>query len=80
MLNSLNLQIAWLNAGTDAEIEWQWNGGHVPSEILGDSLPLYVDRMYGKYVSGAVEVDKAKAQKQTESGDADEATATDISD
>ena len=31
MFNSLNLQIALLNAGTDAEIQWQWNGGHVPS-------------------------------------------------
>ncbi len=80
MLNSLNMQIAWLNAGTDAEIEWQWNGGHVPSEILGDSLPLYVDMMYGKYVDGAVDVEKAKAEKQTENGDADEATAADISD
>ncbi|MBQ9016546.1 MAG: hypothetical protein IJ109_10600 [Firmicutes bacterium] len=79
MMNSLNLQIAWLNAGTDAEIEWQWNGGHVPSEILGDSLPLYVDMMYGKYVDGAVTVKKAKAQKQTENGDAEEPTATDIS-
>ena len=47
MLNSLNLEIAWLNAGTDATIEWQWNGGHVPSEIFGDSLALYVDMMYG---------------------------------
>ena len=36
MFNSLNMQIAWLNAGTDAVIEWQWNGGHVPSEIFGD--------------------------------------------
>ena len=35
LLNSLNLQVAWLNANTDAQIEWQWNGDHVPSEILG---------------------------------------------
>lgn len=40
MFNSLNLQVAWRNAGTDAEIERQWNGGHVPSEIFGDSLAL----------------------------------------
>ena len=80
MLNSLNLQIAWLNAGTDAEIEWQWDGGHVPSEILGDSLPLYVDMMYGKYVDGAVDVEKAAASVQTTNGDATEATGTDISD
>ena len=80
MMNSLNMQIAWLNAGTDAEIEWQWDGGHVPSEILGDSLPLYVDMMYGKYVDGAVDVEKAAASAQTENGDATEATGTDISD
>ena len=80
MMNSLNMQIAWLNAGTDADIEWQWDGGHVPSEILGDSLPLYVDIMYGKYVDGAVDVEKAAASVQKENGDATEATGTDISD
>lgn len=80
MLNSLNMQIAWLNAGTDAEIEWQWDGGHVPSEILGDSLSLYVDTMYGKYVDGAVDIEKEAAKAQTENGDAEEAAGTDISD
>ena len=79
MLNSLNLRIGWLNAGTDAEIEWQWNGGHVPSEILGDSLALYVDRMYGNYVSGAKTVTKAVASPQTANGSASEASGTDIS-
>lgn len=79
MLNSLNLQIAWLNAGTDAEIEWQWNGGHVPSEIFGDSLALYVDTMYGKYVDGAAEITKEAAAGQTENGTAAEATGTDLS-
>ena len=80
MMNSLNMQIAWLNAGTDAEIEWQWDGGHVPSEILGDSLPLYVDMMYGKHVKGAAAVEKAEASAQTANGDASEASGTDISD
>ncbi|NTV79765.1 MAG: hypothetical protein HGA25_11700, partial [Clostridiales bacterium] len=46
MFASLNLQIAWLNAGVDSEIEWQWDGGHVPSETLGNSFALYVDQMY----------------------------------
>ena len=46
---SLNLQLKWLSAGTDAALEWQWDGGHVPDEILGESLPLYVDKMYGKH-------------------------------
>ena len=79
MFNSLNMQIAWLNAGTDAEIEWHWNGGHVPSEIFGDSLALYVDMMYGKYVDGAVEITKAAATGQSTNGTATEATGTDIS-
>lgn len=76
---SLNMQIAWLNCGTDAKLEWQWDGGHVPSEIFGESLALYVDEMYGKYVDGAAEVTKAEAQPQTENGTATEATGTDIS-
>jgi hypothetical protein len=79
MFNSLNLQIAWLNAGVNADLEWQWNGGHVPSETLGDSFSLYVDQMYGKYVNGAVTVVKAPASVQTTNGDAEEANGTDIS-
>ncbi len=79
MFSSLNLQIAWLNAGTDAEIEWQWDGGHVPSEIFGESLSLYIDEMYGEYVEGAVTVEKAEAEAQTSNGSAEEATGTDLS-
>jgi len=78
MFSSLNLQIAWLNAGVDSVIEWQWDGGHVPSETLGESLALYVDTMYGKYVDGAVEITKAEASKQTANGDSTEACGTDI--
>ncbi|MCD7867378.1 MAG: hypothetical protein LUG62_04100 [Clostridiales bacterium] len=79
MFTSLNLQIAWLNAGVDAEIEWQWDGGHVPSEILGDSFALYVDEMYGQYVEGAAAVTKPAAEAQTANGTATQATGTDIS-
>jgi hypothetical protein len=79
MFASLNLQIAWLNSGTDADIAWQWDGGHVPSEILGDSFSLYVDEMYGKYAEGAVQVSKPAAEETTENGTASEATGTDIS-
>jgi len=79
MFTSLNLQIAWLNAGVDAEIEWQWDGGHVPSEILGESLALYVDEMYGEYADGAVSVEKAEATVQTENGTSESASGTDIS-
>lgn len=80
MFNSLNMQIAWLSAGTDATIEWQWDGGHVPSEILGESLSLTIDTMYGKYVDGAVTVEKAEAEAVTENGSAESATGTDLSD
>ena len=79
MFSSLNLEIAMLNAGIDCEIEWQWDGGHVPSEILGDSFALYVDEMYGKYVDGANAVTKAEARTQTENGEATEKSGTDIS-
>ena len=79
MFNSLNLQIAMLNAGVDAVIEWQWNGGHVPSEVLGDSFSLYLDQMYGEYVSGAVSITKQNAAAQTTNGTSEAATGTDIS-
>lgn len=79
LFNSLNLQIAWLNAGVDAEIEWQWDGGHVPSEVLGDSFSLYVDQMYGEYMDGAASISKPGATEQTENGTAEEATGKDIS-
>lgn len=76
---SMNMQIAWLNSGTDAELEWQWDGGHVPSEIFGESLALYIDEMYGKYVEGVAEITKAAAQSQTKNGTASEAAGADIS-
>lgn len=79
MFSSLNLQIAWLNAGVDAVIEWQWDGGHVPSEVLGNSFSLYVDQMYGEYVDGAVTITKAEATKQTTNGTSEEATGTNLS-
>lgn len=78
MFNSLNLQIAMLNSGIDAEIEWQWDGGHVPSEVLGGSFSLNVDQMYGEYVEGAATITKAAAQPQTTNGTATEATGTDL--
>lgn len=79
MFASLNLEIAWLNAGVDSVVEWQWDAGHVPSEVLGDSFSLYVDEMYGKCVEGAVAVTKGAAAKQTTNGTETEATGTDIS-
>lgn len=78
MFNSLNIQIAALNTGIDATIEWQWDGGHVPGEVLGNSLALWVDTMYGAYVSG-VETVKAEAEAQTTNGTADSATGTNLS-
>ncbi len=79
MFNSLNLQLAWLSFGTDAVIEWQWDGGHVPSEIFGNSLALYVDQMYGEYVDGAISVTRPEAEKQTQNGTAEEASGKDLS-
>ncbi len=79
MFNSLNIELALLEAGVDTEIEWQWNGGHVPGEILGDSLALRVDEMYGKYVEGARRVTKAEAAAQTANGTAEAPNGTDVS-
>ena len=78
MFNSLNMQLAALDAGIDATIEWQWDGGHVPSEVLGNSLALWVDSMYGEHVSG-VEIVKAEATAQTANGTAEAPTGTDLS-
>lgn len=71
-INSLNMQIKWLAAGTDAVIEWQYNGGHVPSEILGESFALWVDKMYAEHVEGALPVEKPAAEPQTVNGDKEE--------
>ena len=80
LFNSLNLQIALLNAGTDAEIQWQWNGGHVPSEIFGESFSLYVDQMVAKYDKTAAQgIGKTTAEPQKTNGTAAKATGTDIS-
>ena len=79
MFSSLNMRLKWLSAGVDSTIEWQWDGGHVPSEIFGESLSLYVDEMYGKYVDSAVKVTKKSASKQTSNGTATSAAGTDIS-
>lgn len=78
MMASLNLELAWLGAGTDAVIEWQWDGGHVPNEVLGESLALYVDMMYGKH-EGGVEITKPEAEPQTTNGTETEASGKDLS-
>ncbi len=79
MLNSLNLQIALLNAGVYTELEWQWDGGHVPSETLGNSFSLYVDQMYGKYINDAIEITKAEPEKQIQNGTSENPSGIDIS-
>jgi len=79
LFSSLNLQIAMLNSGIDADIEWQWDGGHVPSEILSESFSLYVDQMYGKYVNNNI-VETPAASLQTENGAAEKMSGTDLSD
>lgn len=81
MLNSLNLEIAACNAGIDASTEWQWDGGHVPSEIFGSSLAMRVDFMYG-YEEGAtaepVEIERLDSDRQTTNGTAESASGTDL--
>ena len=79
MFSSLNLQLAFLNAGVDATIEWQWDGGHVPSEVLGDSFSLWVDSMFAKHVDGAAAVTKAEPSAQTANGDSETPSGTDLS-
>ncbi|MCD8068724.1 MAG: hypothetical protein LUE87_07535, partial [Lachnospiraceae bacterium] len=78
MFSSLNLQIAMLNSGIDCNIEWQWDGGHVPSEVLSESFSLYVDQMYGEYVNGNT-IETPAAEAQTENGTSTEASGTDLS-
>ena len=78
LFNSLNLQLAWLNAGVDAAVEWQWDGGHVPSEVLGSSFALYVDQMVGEHADGAA-ITESEPAPQTQNGTAESATGKDIS-
>lgn len=79
MFNSLLIEVIMASEGINTDIEWQWDGGHVPSEIFGNSLALTVDEMYGEYVNGAVKVEKQAAETQTTNGSADSATGSDIS-
>ena len=79
MFASLNFDIAFRNAGVDSHLEWQWDGGHVPSEALGDSFALWVDTMYGEHVDGAKQITKAAASAQTANGTAESATGSDLS-
>lgn len=79
MMNSMNMKLAWRSAGVDADIAWQWDGGHVPSEVLGDSFSLTVDRMYGVHVQGAAPVEKAAPTPQTKNGTATSASGKDLS-
>ena len=80
MFASLNLQLAFLNKGVDATIEWQWNGGHVPSEALGSTFALWVDTMYGKHVEGAnTDIAKPAAEPIAVNGTSESPNGTDIS-
>ena len=82
MLNSMNIEIAAQMAGIDAEAQWQWDGGHVPSEIFGSSLALRVDQMYGEYAENPAltgeEITKSDAELQTENGSAESPAGTDL--
>ncbi|MCR4605300.1 MAG: hypothetical protein K5639_04800 [Eubacterium sp.] len=80
LFNSMNLQIALLDAGTDTKLEWQWNSERKPTEMFGESFSLYVDMMYAKHVDGAQQISPAIKQKQTKNGSAKKATGKNISD
>jgi hypothetical protein len=46
---SLNIAIRWQMAGVkNVILQWQWNGGHVPSDIFTMSFAGYVDQMINK--------------------------------
>lgn len=60
--------------------KYKQDGGHLPSEVLGNSYSRDVNQMYEEYVDGAVTITKAAATKQTTNGITEEATGTDISD
>ena len=79
MLNSLNLAVAANMAGIDATAEWQWDGGHVPSEIFGSSLALRVDSMYSRLVLDGQEIGVSDDALQTANGTAEAPTGTDLS-
>lgn len=51
----------------------------MPSEVLGNSLALWVDTMYGEHVEGAQAIEKSAATATTANGDDESATGTDIS-
>lgn len=78
MFNSLNIHLAALNEDIGPTTEWQWDSGHVPSEILSNSLPLWVDMMYGEYISGIETVTPA-AEARTSNGTAEFTSGTDLS-
>ncbi|MGM0113048.1 hypothetical protein [Enterococcus sp. DIV0187] len=77
LFSSMNLELAMAEAGIDSKVEWQWDGGHVPSETLSETFSLYVDQMYGKYVNDN-DIETPASTDQTENGTATEATGTDI--
>ena len=65
--------------GIDATAEWQWDGGHVPSEIFGSSLALRVDSMYSRLVLDGQEIGVPDDALQTANGTAEAPTGTDLS-
>jgi len=49
LATSMNIAIRWKMAGVkDVILQWQWNGGHVPSDIFTMAFDKYVDQMVKK--------------------------------
>ena len=65
LFSSLNISLAWMNAGVDTSLKWLWNDEQTPAGSFGISLPLCVDRMYGKHAEGAEGSGEPPAGEQT---------------
>ncbi len=49
LVASMNIAVRWKMAGVkDVILQWQWNGGHVPSDIFTMTFDGYVDQMVKK--------------------------------
>ena len=79
LFNSLNLEAALLNKGIYVFSDWRWDVGGVPAVDSADSLPWYVDRMFGRLTEGAAEIGRPEIEPVTVNGTAAEADGADIS-
>jgi len=49
LVASMNISVRWKMAGVkNVILQWQWNGGHVPSDIFTQTFDGYIDQMVKK--------------------------------